>query len=117
MQLIETHKKKLGAGHPDTLNVMSSLASTYYKQGRWEEAEKLEEQVIKAYKSELGADDGEMLIGMSNLASIYSNQGRWEEAKKLQEQIVEACKIKLGTDHSYTIRSIWLVTPYMRSLA
>lgn len=117
VQLIETHKKKLGAGHPDTLNVMSSLASTYYKQGRWEEAEKLEEQVIKAYKSELGADDGEMLIGMSNLASIYSNQGRWEEAKKLQEQIVEACKIKLGTDHSYTIRSIWLVTPYMRSLA
>lgn len=73
--------------------------------------------MIKAYKSELGADDGEMLIGMSNLASIYSNQGRWEEAKKLQEQIVEAYKTKLGIDHSYTIRSIWLVTPYMRSLA
>ncbi|KAJ5460953.1 uncharacterized protein N7458_002505 [Penicillium daleae] len=33
---------KLGVDHPDTLTSMANLASTYWNQGRWEEAEQLE---------------------------------------------------------------------------
>ena len=37
---MEKRKEALGEGHPDTLTSMGNLASTYSKQGRWEEAEK-----------------------------------------------------------------------------
>ena len=39
---METSKNKLGADHPSTLTSMANLASTFWNQGRWEEAEKLE---------------------------------------------------------------------------
>ena len=39
-------KKLLGADHPDTLNSMENLASTYWNQGRWNEAEDLELEVM-----------------------------------------------------------------------
>ncbi|KAK3898990.1 hypothetical protein C8A05DRAFT_37396, partial [Staphylotrichum tortipilum] len=39
VQVMETRKTKLGADHPDTLASMANLASTYWNQGRWEEAE------------------------------------------------------------------------------
>ncbi len=39
---METSKTKLGADHPDTLKSMANLASTFWNQGRWEEAEKLD---------------------------------------------------------------------------
>ncbi|KAH7303713.1 hypothetical protein B0I35DRAFT_472203 [Stachybotrys elegans] len=41
-QVMETRKTKLGTSHPDTLTSMANLASAFWKQGRWEEAEKLE---------------------------------------------------------------------------
>jgi hypothetical protein len=35
-------KRMLGDEHPDALTSMGNLASTYWKQGRWKEAEELE---------------------------------------------------------------------------
>jgi hypothetical protein len=49
------------ADHPDTLTSMANLASTYRKQGRWSEAEKLEVQVMEARKTKLGADHPDTL--------------------------------------------------------
>ena len=39
---METRNTKLGADHPSTLKSTGNLALTYWNQGRWEEAEKLE---------------------------------------------------------------------------
>ncbi|KZL85290.1 kinesin light chain 3, partial [Colletotrichum incanum] len=83
---METSKTKLGADHPDTLSSMANLASTFWNQGRWEEAEKLEVQVMETRKMKLGADHPSTLSSMANLASTYRNQGRWEEAEKLEVQ-------------------------------
>jgi len=38
----------LGKEHPDSLQIMRNLAVTYFEQGRWKEAVKLEVPVIKA---------------------------------------------------------------------
>ena len=43
---MDMRKKLLGAEHPDTLTSMANLASTYWNQGRWNEAEQLEVQVM-----------------------------------------------------------------------
>jgi tetratricopeptide (TPR) repeat protein len=99
-------KKKLGADHPDTLNSMANLASTYGNQGRWDAAEELEVQVMETHKKKLGADHPDTLTSMNNLAQTYSNQGRWDDAKELQVQMMKTFKKKLGADHSSTLTSM-----------
>ena len=105
-QVLEIHKKKLGADHPNTLTTMANLAVTYSNQGREDEAEKLIVQVVEIRKKKLGADHPDTLITMHNLAATYSNQGRQNEAEKLMVQVVEILKKKLGADHPATLTSM-----------
>ncbi|KAF2478029.1 uncharacterized protein BDR25DRAFT_348315 [Lindgomyces ingoldianus] len=81
---METSKKKLGADHPSTLSSMANLASTYWNQGRWDAAEKLEVEVMETRKKKLGADHPDTLTSMANLASTAGG----------------------GTDHPDTLTSI-----------
>ena len=93
---METRKTKLGADHPDTLNSMANLASTYWNQGRWEEAEKLFVQARDTRKTKLGADHPDTLTSMANLASTYSeSRRRWDAAEELEVQVMETSKKKL----------------------
>ena len=75
--------------HPDTLTSMANLASTYWNQGRWKEAEELDVQVMETRKRMLGAEHPDTLTSMANLASTYWNQGRWKEAEELYVQVME----------------------------
>ena len=80
---METRKRVLGVDHPSTLTSIANLASTYWNQGRWTEAEQLEVQVMETRKRVLGIDHPDTLISIANLASTYRNQGRWTEAEQL----------------------------------
>ena len=53
---METRKKVLGQEHPDTLIGMANLASTYWNQGRWNEAEELNVQVMETRNRVLGQE-------------------------------------------------------------
>ena len=99
-------KVKLGSDHPDTLSSVGNLASTYWNQGRWDKAEKLEVDVMNAFKAKLGLDHPHTLTSMGNLASTYWNQGRWDEAEKLEVDVMNAFKAKLGSDHPHTLISM-----------
>ncbi|KKZ65181.1 hypothetical protein EMCG_09001 [[Emmonsia] crescens] len=46
-------RRKKGNKHPDTLTSMAHLASTFWHQRRWKEAEELEVQVMKTSKPAL----------------------------------------------------------------
>jgi hypothetical protein len=80
-------KRVLGEEYFDTLTSMASLAVTYWNQGRWNEAEKLEVQVTEATKRVLGKEHPDTLTSMGNLASTYRNQGRSKEAEELDLQL------------------------------
>jgi UDP-2,3-diacylglucosamine pyrophosphatase LpxH len=75
---------------------MANLTSTYWNQGRWKKAEKLEVQVMETRSQILGAEHPDTLRSMANLASTYRNQGRWKEAEKLQVQVMETSSQILG---------------------
>lgn len=47
MQVLKIRQRILGPEHPYTLTSMGNLASTYWRQGRWKEAEELELQVME----------------------------------------------------------------------
>jgi UDP-2,3-diacylglucosamine pyrophosphatase LpxH len=89
---MEKRKQMLGDDHSDTLTSMANLASTYWNQGRWEEAETLEVVVMKKRKQVLGDDHPDTLTSMENLASTYWNQGRWKEAEMLEMMVIEKTK-------------------------
>jgi len=48
---------------------MANLAATYWNQGRWDEAEKLEVQVMEIRKRVLKADHPDRLTSMANMAA------------------------------------------------
>jgi hypothetical protein len=74
---MEIRKTKLGDGHPDTLTSAASLALTYSKQGRWEEAEKLGLQVTEMSKEKLEPDHPNTLtVGESGQFIVLSEQNR-----------------------------------------
>src|SRR6266550_1258511 len=50
---VHQRKTRLGSNHVDTLTSMANLASTYCRQGRWDEAEKLEMDVKMQEKQSL----------------------------------------------------------------
>jgi hypothetical protein len=65
---------------------MANLASTYWNQGRWKEAEELQVKELEICSKVLGAEHPDTLTSMANLASTYRNQGRWKEAEELEVQ-------------------------------
>jgi tetratricopeptide (TPR) repeat protein len=85
---------------------MANMASTYRKQGRWMEAEKLYVQVMETRN----------MIDMDNLASTYRNQGRWTEAEKLSVQVMETMKTILGPEHPATLTCMWNFSHSLKEL-
>jgi tetratricopeptide (TPR) repeat protein len=103
---LESRKRVLGEGHPDTLTSMNNLAGTYMRQGRWDAAEKLQVEVMEKSKEALREGHPDTLGSMNNLAATYLRQGQWEEAEKLQVEVMEESKEVLGEVHPDTLRSI-----------
>ncbi len=96
----------LGPAHPDTLRIVSGLATAYRYQGRLADAEKLEMQVIEAKKRVMGVEHPSTLVSMGNLAKTYTYQQRYAEALELDLQILETRKRVLGVDHSSMLISM-----------
>ncbi|KAK6430542.1 hypothetical protein LTR95_013305 [Oleoguttula sp. CCFEE 5521] len=92
--------------HEYVLISMSDLATTYWNQGRWKEAEELEVKVLEASRRVLGAEHVDTLIYMNNLGSTYRIQGRWKEAEELQVKVLEARRRVLGAEHVDTLMSM-----------
>jgi tetratricopeptide (TPR) repeat protein len=81
-------------------------AMTLYSDGRYKEAEELQEQVMQARKRVLGDEHPDTMTNMGNLALTYSNQGRWKEAEELQVQVMQTMKRMLGDEHPDTLTSM-----------
>lgn len=82
--------------------LMGNLASTYWNQGRWIEAEDLQVWVMEIMKRVLGADHPDTLSYMANLANILKMLQRDKEALELMQQAWQMRVQKLGSDHPFT---------------
>ena len=63
---LDLERNTLGVEHPCTLSSMANLASMYWNQGRWDEAEKLEVQVMETSLRVLKEDHPSTLTSTSN---------------------------------------------------
>ncbi|KAE8321654.1 hypothetical protein BDV39DRAFT_210507 [Aspergillus sergii] len=101
--ILEEKKQCFGRDHPETLESMASLASTYQNQGRWSEAEALDMYIVETRKKLLGPRHNLTLTSMANLASAYEYLGRLQEAETLRVEVLEERKSNFGEEHDSTI--------------
>ncbi|KAJ7078767.1 hypothetical protein C8R43DRAFT_351423 [Mycena crocata] len=99
------HKRRniFGNEHPDTLDAMAWLASTYFQLGQFTEAAELEVVVLEKRKKILGDDNPDTLTAMGNLASTYTGLGQFTEAQELDVGVLEKQRKILGDDHPDTL--------------
>ncbi|KAF1934518.1 hypothetical protein EJ02DRAFT_205295 [Clathrospora elynae] len=84
---------------------MANLASTYWYQGRWDDAEKLEVQVMETRKTKLGANHPDTLTSMSILAFTWKAQGRNVDAICLMSACSQLRQQSLGLCHPDSVSS------------
>ncbi|KAH8882111.1 hypothetical protein GQ53DRAFT_753939 [Thozetella sp. PMI_491] len=94
---------------------MANLASTFWNQGRWEEAEKLDVQVMETSQNKLGADHPDTLTSMNNLAYTWKSQGRDSDALAMMKGCVQAQQRILGQKHPNTLSSLETLETWTRS--
>ena len=107
-------KAVLGEEHPDTLTSMANLASTYWNQGRWKEAEELEVGVMETTKRVLGEEHPHTLTSMANLAFTWKGQGQNAKAINLMQECIRLRSRILGVDHPHTLSSSAALTRWQR---
>jgi hypothetical protein len=84
---------------------MANLASTFWNQGRWKEAEELEVQVMETSLRVLGEEHPYTLTSINNLTFALKGRGQNAEAIKLIEKCVQLRMLVLGANHPHTLSS------------
>ncbi|KAH8707092.1 kinesin light chain, partial [Phaeosphaeriaceae sp. PMI808] len=109
VQVMETSSRVLGEDHPHTLSTMANLASTFWNQGRWKEAEELFVQVIETSSRGggrvLGEEHPDTLTSIHTLAFTLKRQGHNDKAISLMEKCLQLQKQVFGPQHPYTTSS------------
>jgi hypothetical protein len=77
----------LGEDHPDTLWTMGNLAWTYYKLGRFLQAEELCAGALDKHRKVLGEDHPDTIRVMCNLALTYRVLNKVPEAEELERLV------------------------------
>ena len=78
--------------------MQNNLAIALRKQGKHEEAEKLQRSILDRSVHALGETHPNTLTGLSNLAMVLQYQGKHAEAEEHSRKVLELSKKTLGPD-------------------
>ena len=96
----------LGMAHPRATLIVLALSSTYFHQGRVNDAVELQRKLLKACVSALGMDHPRALKVRDELGKSLCFQSRFREALGLHKEAVEGMSKVLGEDHKDTLLAI-----------
>ncbi|KAI0895108.1 hypothetical protein F4806DRAFT_469907 [Annulohypoxylon nitens] len=89
-----------------TAYLLLNAAESYYKLGKYNEAERLYLQTLDLRKQVSGKEHPSILNSMNNLGNVFYDQGKYEEAKQIYLQTLDLRKQALGKEHPHTLDSI-----------
>ena len=95
-----------GKDHPVTLCNINDLAVLYTKHKKYDDAERLFDEVLEARKLKLGEDHPDTLESKNDLAMLYKEQGDYDKAELLLLEAIKGRRLKLGDNHPHTIESL-----------
>jgi eukaryotic-like serine/threonine-protein kinase len=114
-----TRRRVLGPDHADTLGSMDALAFAYWRQQRFEEAEKLYREELQRLRQTVGPDRPESIEALNNLGRMMA--ARWQgngnprgsDAIPILNEALERARRTLGPDHRVTVHStVYLAMAY-----
>jgi tetratricopeptide (TPR) repeat protein len=83
----------------DLATCLNWIASLYYEQGRYIEAEPLHVRSLSIREQQLGKDHPKVAESLNNLALLYYSQGLYAKAEPLCRQSLSIWEQELGKDH------------------
>ena len=89
IQEVEDIEQSLGAENFLVLILQDIISSLLMGQGRWKDAESLQQEILEISTRTLGQEHPSTLTRIANLAETYNDQGRWQDAESLQQEILE----------------------------
>ena len=81
---------------------MNNLAELYRSQGRYEDAEVLQQKSLEIHRQVLGENHPSFAISLGNLASLYVQKGDFSEAESFLYQALQIFQQVVGPEHPYT---------------
>jgi eukaryotic-like serine/threonine-protein kinase len=86
---VDIRRRVLGPENPDTLDSMSWVSGTFYLEGRYPDAEKLQLETLAAQRRVLGNGDARTGHSIAQLAATLEEEGRYSEAERLDRELLE----------------------------
>jgi serine/threonine protein kinase/tetratricopeptide (TPR) repeat protein len=113
-EALEHARRQKGQDHPDTINILGTLAALRNEQAKYAEAVPMLLDVLAAQSRVLGAEHPQTLITWSNLAFSFWNLNRVAEAEELLDHVEEVRRASLGPAHPATIAAAELHAALLR---
>lgn len=85
------------------VNLLHSVAWSYYVMGRYEEAEFISRKALKIHEEKIGEKHPETLRIMNSLAIVLSSLGRYKDAEVINRKLLALSNQLLGPKHSLTL--------------
>ncbi len=92
--------------------LLSSFATVYLCESRWNEGVRLDEQALLAHERSKGIKHVETLKSAANLAFSNWHAGRYKAAEELFQRVLTGFEKKLGSEHPYIPR----ITTYLADI-
>ena len=113
-QTLQLKQETLGNTCRGTIQSMTDLANTLYRQYKNEEAGTQAREALELCETHLSETDGVRLNAMEALALALHSQGRIDEAEKIQREVVQKEQHQLGMEHPFTLIAMhnlaWILT-------
>jgi tetratricopeptide (TPR) repeat protein len=81
-QALEVAEKSVGPDHPDVVKSLNGLASIYYAQGRYAEAEPLYIRSLAIREKAFGPDHRQLAVALNGLSGLYYVRGEYADAER-----------------------------------
>ena len=95
-------KDVLGPGHPSTSWIMTRVASTLGRLGRYDESLRLHSKTLRLKKRVHSEEYIEVLFSMNEMLMVLRRLNRYEEAEEMSQRVVELTGKAVGLNHLNT---------------
>jgi tetratricopeptide (TPR) repeat protein len=100
---LATRRRRLRAGHPDTLRSVRELCLLCMDRGRFNQAEALADEYERGIRCARGPKHPDNVGALANRGLIRRLQGRTAEAEPYYRQAVDEARRILGPEHPITM--------------
>jgi tetratricopeptide (TPR) repeat protein len=112
---LESAKRSLGGGHPETATCEVNLAQALVRAGRYAEAGDQARSGIAVFETTLGAAHPRVAAAAGILAEALRKQGKTAEAEKYYRQALEIDRLAFGPGDAHTRHDAAELTSLLRA--